>query len=115
MKYAFIYRNRRAWPISVQCRVLRVSVAGYHEHFVRRRDIGRRRHLSDEALLVHIRAVYAENRGAYGWPRIWRELRARSIRVGKLRVQQLMQRNGIRARGKRRFRIATTDSRQLNA
>jgi transposase InsO family protein len=57
------------------------------------------------------RAVYAKNRGAYGWPRIWRELRAQGIRVGKLRVQRLMQRNGIRARGKRRFRIATTDSR----
>jgi putative transposase len=111
MKYAFIYRNRRVWPISVQCRVLRVSVAGYHEHFVRRRDILQRRHLSDEALLVHIRAVYRENRGAYGWPRIWRELRAQGIRVGKLRVQQLMQQNGIRARGKRRFRITTTDSR----
>jgi transposase-like protein len=35
MKYAFIYRNRRVWPISVQCRVLRLSVAGYYEYFVR--------------------------------------------------------------------------------
>jgi transposase InsO family protein len=111
MKYAFIRRHRRVWPISVQCRVLRVSVAGYHEHFARRQDILQRRHLSDEALLVHIRAVYAENRGAYGWPRIWRQLRAQGIRVGKQRVQRLMQRNGIRARGKRRFRITTTDSR----
>jgi putative transposase len=32
--------------------------------------------------------------------------------VGKQRVQRLMQQHGIRARGKRRFRIATTDSRQ---
>jgi putative transposase len=36
MKYAFIQRNRRVWPISVQCRVLRVSVSGYHEHLARR-------------------------------------------------------------------------------
>jgi putative transposase len=55
--------------------------------------------------------VFAENRGAYGWPRIWRELRDRGIRVGKQRVQRLMQQYGIRARGKRRFRITTTDSR----
>jgi putative transposase len=33
------------------------------------------------------------------------------IRVGKLRVQRLMQQKGIRARGQRRFRITTTDSR----
>jgi putative transposase len=95
----------------VQCRVLRVSVAGYHEHFVRRRNIVERRHLSDAALLVHIRAAYAENRGAYGWPRIWRQLRSQGIRVGKQRVQRLMQEHGIRARGKRRFRVMTTDSR----
>ncbi len=72
--------------------------------------IAQRRHLSDAALLVHISAVYAENRGAYGWPRIWRQLRAQGIRVGKLRVQRLMQKHGIQARGKRRFRVATTDS-----
>jgi len=111
MKYAFIERNRRVWPISVQCRVLGVSVSGYHEHFARRRHILERRHLSDEAVLVHIRAVFAENRGAYGWPRIWRELRDRGVRIGKQRVQRLMQWHGIRARGKRGFRIATTDSR----
>ena len=70
MKYAFIGRHRRVWPIRVQCRVLRVSVAGYHEHMARRRDVAQRRHLSNEALLVHIRAIYAGNRGAYGWPRI---------------------------------------------
>ena len=74
MKYAFIQRHRRVWPISVQCRVLRVSVAGYHEHFVRRASAARRRHLSDDALLVHIKAIHAETRGGYGWPRIWKVL-----------------------------------------
>jgi len=73
--------------------------------------MAQRRHLSDEALLVHIRAAYAENRGAYGWPRIWRQLRAQGVRVGKQRVQRLMQQHGIQARGKRRFRVTTTDSR----
>jgi putative transposase len=110
VKYALIRRNRRLWPIRVQCQVLGVSVAGYHEHKARRLTIARRRHLSDEALLVRVRAVFAAHRGAYGWPRIWRQLRAEGVRVGKLRVQQLMQRQGMRARGKRRFRI-TTDSR----
>ncbi len=111
MKYAFIQRHKRIWPIRVQCRVLGVSVSGYHQHLARSREIARRRHLSDEALLVHISAAYAENRGAYGWPRIWRELVKRGIRVGKQRVQRLMQKHGIQARGKRKFRVTTTDSR----
>ena len=61
--------------------------------------------------MVHIRAVYAAHRGAYGWPRIWRELHAQGVRVGKQRVQRLMQQHSIRARGRRRFRVTTTDSR----
>jgi putative transposase len=113
VKYALIRRNRRLWPIRVQCQVLGVSVAGYHEHMARRLTIARRRHLSDEALLVHIRAVFAVHRGAYGWPRIWRQLRAEGVRVGKLRVQQLMQQHGIRARGKRRFRVTTASRHTL--
>ncbi len=110
MKYAFIQRHKRVWPIRVQCRVLWVSVSGYHQHLVRRREIAQRRHLRDEALLVHISAAYAENRGAYGWPRIRRQLSSQGIRVGKQRVQQLMQKHGIHARGKRKFRVTTTDS-----
>jgi len=109
-----VQRHRRVWPISVQCRVLRISLAGYHEHFVRKASGAQRRHLSDDALLVHIKAIHGESRGGYGWPRIWKELLAaalaRGIRVGKDRVQKLMQRHGIRARGKRRFKV-TTDSR----
>ena len=103
MKYAFIQRHRRVWPISVQCRVLRVSVAGYHEHLVRRRGEVQRRHLSNEGLLVHIRAVYATNRGAYGWPRIWRQLRAQGIRVGKQRVQRPTEIRSIAVRPESRW------------
>ena len=55
------------------------------------------------------KALHTETRGAYGWPRIWRELVARGIPVGKERVQKLMQLHGVKARGKRRFKV-TTDS-----
>ena len=94
LKYAFIERHRRVWPTSVQCRVLRASMAGYREHFVRRASAAQRRHLSDDALLVHIKAIHAETSGGYGWPRTWKELLARGIRVGKERVRKLMQLHG---------------------
>ncbi len=113
MKYAFIQRHRHAWPVSVQCRVLQVSAAGYHAHLVRRASDAQRRHLSDEALLVHIKALHAETHGAYGWPRIWRELVARGVSVGKERVQKLMQLHGIRAKGKRRFTVPTDSNHKL--
>ena len=60
------------------------------------------RRISDEALLVHVKAIHAEVKGEYGWPRMWKELLARGTRVGKERVRRLMQRHGIKARGKRK-------------
>ena len=107
MKCAFIKQHRRLWPVSVQCRILQVSAAAYQAHLVRRASDAQRRRLSDEALLVHIKALHAETRSAYDWPRIWRELVARGIAVGKDRVQKLMQLHGIRVKGKRRFKVTT--------
>ncbi|MGA2553110.1 MAG: IS3 family transposase, partial [Burkholderiaceae bacterium] len=107
VKYAWIERNRRIWPVSLACDVLGVSPSGYHEHRVR--QARPRRHHSNDALLVHIRAVHSESRGEYGWPRVWKELQARGIRVGKERVRKLMQLHDIRARSKRKYK-ATTDS-----
>ena len=87
-----------------------MSTSGYHEH--RRRALCRPHpggRIGNDALLVHIRAVHAESRGEYGWPRVWKQLLAQGIRVGKERVRKLMKQHGIRARGKRKFK-ATTDS-----
>lgn len=94
--------------MSLSCEVLGVSSSGYHEH---RRRSGKPhpRRIGNDALLVHIRAVHAESRGEYGWPRVWKQLLAQGIRVGKERVRKLMQQHGVRARGKRKFK-ATTDS-----
>lgn len=113
MKYAWIAKNRAAWPITLMCEVLGVSASGYFEH--RGRSAGTKpvasggKRVTNEALLAHIRAIHAEVKGEYGWPRIWKELLARGIRVGKLRVQRLMKMHGIKARGKRKF-VVTTDS-----
>lgn len=112
MKYAWIERNRRHWPVSLACQVLGVSPSGYHER--KRREAARggdgpRRSISNDALLMHIRAVHAEVKGEYGWPRVCKELLTRGIRVGKERVRKLMQLHGLQARCKRRYK-ATTDS-----
>ncbi len=114
MKYAWIARHKTYWPITLACEVLQVSASGYFEHW-RRKDAskpsraGANRRISDEALLVHIRSIHAEVKQEYGWPTMCKELVARGIRVGKERVRKLMQRHGIKAKGKRKF-VVTTDS-----
>ena len=88
-------------------------MSGYHQYAVRHtahhgRKPGRNG-LSEDALLAHILSIHAQVKGEYGWPRIWKELLARGIRVGKERVRKLMKLHGIKARSKRKFK-ATTDS-----
>lgn len=117
MRYAFIERHRNVWPVVVQCRVLEVSVSGYRQHRARgakppaAAPEGKR--LGDMALLANIRAVFHEMNGAYGWPRVWRELAARGLRAGKERVRKAMRADGLRARGKRKFRVTTDSSHGL--
>ncbi|MCW5641732.1 MAG: IS3 family transposase [Rhodoferax sp.] len=108
LKYAWIERHRTQWPVSLSCEVLGVSASGYHDH---RRRSGKPhpRRIGNDALLVHIRAVHAHSRGEYGWPRVWKQLLAQGVRVGKERVRKLMKQHGIKARSKRKFK-ATTDS-----
>jgi putative transposase len=114
VKYAWIASNKAHWPITLACEVLGVSASGYFEHG-RRKKLAKpskpdaRKRMSDEALLAHIRAIHAEVKGEYGWPKMWKELVARGHRVGKERVRRLMQLHGIRARCKRKF-VVTTDS-----
>jgi len=114
VRYAWIGSNKKVWPVSMVCDLLEVSTSGYFAHLRRQgtdkpSKPGANRRISNEALLAHIRAIHAEVRGEYGWPKMWKELVARGIRVGKERVRRTMQEHGIKARGKRKF-VVTTDS-----
>lgn len=106
MKYAWIERQRDAWPMEWMCEALNVSVSGYSAW---KRGGSCNKRLTDTQLLTVIRSVHEETRGAYGAPHVWEELKARGIPAGKERIRKLMQAHGIRARHKRRYK-ATTDS-----
>ena len=107
MKYAWIDGERRAYPLPAMCTTLAVSVSGYRAWKRGGKAQGTR--LRDPQLLALIRAIHAELKGAYGSPRMVRELRGRGFPASKERVERLMRANGIRARHKRRYK-ATTDS-----
>ena len=95
------------YPIAVSCHVLQVSCSGYFRW--RRSDGETSQRCSDELALAHIRAIHAELKGEYGWPRMYKELHAKGLRIGKERGRKLMASHGIRAKTKRKF-VVTTDS-----
>ncbi len=78
------------------CDILEVSISGYRA-WKRGGTPGRKR-LTDTQMLAVIRAIHAELKGAYGSPRMVRELRLRGFTASKERVERLMRENGIRAR-----------------
>jgi len=106
VKYAFIQRHEVKYPIGTMCRVLRASRSGYYQwrkgrvpqHIIRQQE-----------LLEKIKKIFQDSRGNYGSPRVLRELRKEGIVVNHKTVEELMKKNGIKAKTKKKFK-ATTDS-----
>ena len=107
MKYAWIDTQRKLFPLPAMCETLAVSISGYRAW--KRGGCPNRKRLTDAQLLALIEAIHKELRGAYGSPRMLREIKARGFPAGKERVERLMRENALRGRHKRRYK-ATTDS-----
>ena len=106
MKYCFIRENRGEFRVEKMCRVLSVSPAGYYSWFQRPVPC---RKLENERLLFEIRMVYENSRKTYGSPRVAAGLKQKGFTCSRNRVAKLMKENGIKAVGKRKYKV-TTDS-----
>ena len=116
MRFRVIEDHRGCWPVTLMCRVFRVSVAGYYVRRTSRFDAWRsrpesRRAVENRALLADIREVHAASGGRYGSPRVHAALRAKEGRTGRGRVERLMRKHGVRGLLARPRRVRTTDSR----
>ena len=87
--------------MSLKCRALVLARSGYYAHW-RRPESSRER--ENRALLTRIRLVHEQSRRTYGSRRVRAELLQTGIRCGVNRVARLMQRAGIRAVMRRRYR-----------
>lgn len=111
MKYAWIETQRKEFELAELGDALAVSASGYHSW--KRGGRPDRKRLTDTQMVALLKAIHAELKGAYGSPRMVRELRARGFPASKERVERLMRENGIRARHKRRFKAATDSKHTL--
>lgn len=109
MKFAFIKDHLLpAFPVEIVCEVLAVSRAGYYAWSKRPPSARARRR---EELAEKIQAVHEQNRKVYGSPRVCRALVAQGERVCENTVADIMHERQIRAKSKKKFVPATTDSR----
>jgi len=92
------------------CRVLRTSRSGYNAW--RKRGVTPRQ-IRQQELLAKIKKIYEDSRGNYGSPRILRELRKDGIVVNHKTVEELMKKNGIQAKRKKKFKATTNSKHNL--
>jgi putative transposase len=106
MRYAFIAAHVVQFPMRLMCRTLAVSRSGYYAWRKRRPS---NRSIRNHLLLQRIKEAHKKSRGAYGSPRIHRQLVADGERCGRGRIERLMSANDIRAKRRRKY-VVTTDS-----
>ena len=104
MRYAFVARHRTRYPTRVLCRVLGVSVSGFHDYLHRQ---SARTDDADAVLRTELRAIHAASNRSYGRHRLVRALRARNHAVGHKRVARLMAEERIQGKIKGRSRRKT--------
>jgi transposase InsO family protein len=77
------------------CNWLKVTPSGYYSWL--NRDVSQHT-LDDKILSTKIIQIHRDSRGAYGRPRVYKALKKQGIKVGKKRVERLMQEHGLQGR-----------------
>lgn len=106
MRFAFIERMRKAYPIEILCRVMGVSSRGYRAWRVRPPS---ERSRQDIVLSAHIRVQAKLCNFSYGRIRMTMELRDLGLSIGERRVARLMAANDIKVIRTHKYK-RTTDS-----
>ena len=106
MKFPFIEAEKMAFPLTLLCRVLQVSRAGYYAWKKRKKSA---RQIEDERLTKAMTEAHQKSRGTYGSPRLQAALRRQGKKHSRKRVIRLMKKAGLAASVRRRFQ-KTTDS-----
>ena len=78
--YRLIDAEEANYPISLLCRILRVSRSGYYDWKSRSPS---KRDREDAKLIERIREIHHRSRKTYGYPRVHAELRALGVRCSR--------------------------------
>ncbi len=106
MRYQFMEKQKKAWPITLMCDVLNVSRSGYYNWTGR--GLSEHERLNNE-LDRRIDAIFVEHRQRYGAPRIVAALHDEGLMYSENRIARRMRTLGLKAIQTKKFKV-TTDS-----
>jgi len=110
MRYSWIKKERKSYPLALLCRVLKVSTSGYYDRIDREpsRQQQRRNQIEQGAARSHF-----ESHRIYGYRKVWEDLAEQKIACCQETVRRVLQGLGLFSRIKRKF-VVTTDSKHSN-
>ena len=111
MKYAFIFRHKKTWPVGVQCKVLGVCRNSYYSY--QRRQALRPPDPEQDVLLHWVKRIAKASDDTYGSRRMKEALGALGYVVSRDKARNLMRETGVEVRFKKRFKITTNSHHQL--
>ena len=109
MRFDFIRQQKKAYPVTLLCKVMDVSRSGFYD-YMQSHDNSPGDLVGDPGLEARIKAIFRLSRSSYGSRRMLRQLRSEGFRIGRYKVRRLMRDLGLKAKVRRRFKV-TTESR----
>lgn len=105
MKYAFITRYKKTWPIDLMCRLLGVSRNAYYCFCQRQRNRAPDPEQLD--MLAAVKGIAEASDNTYGTRRMKRALNALGFAVGRQKARSLMREAGLAARYRKKYKVTT--------
>lgn len=105
MKYSFIARHKKTWPIDLMCRLLGVKRNGYYGYVKRQQN-----HPEDPEraeLIDWIKKVSEASRQTYGSRRMKKALNALGYPIGRTKTRRLMKEAGVWVRYRKKYKVTT--------
>ena len=101
---------KKAYPIALLCKVMRVSRSGYYARRGRSEAVRRK---ENHRLVPLVREFHRVSKGTYGARRISEDLQAAGVACGRYRARTLMGLAGVSARQHRKFKATTNSKHDL--
>jgi transposase InsO family protein len=105
-----IKQHEQEYAVRMMCRILKVSPSGYYDWDGRTPSVRER---DRERLDERVRAVFDAEKGRIGSPRVSRRLKTQGHTAGHNQVAESMVRQGLRAKGARKFKATTNSNHSL--
>ena len=104
MKFAWIQAEKATYPLTKLCRWLDVTRSGCYAWRARPESTHAR---EDRRLIVLVQASFEASKQRYGSPRVHEDLLDQEEHVSRKRVVRLMQKDGLKARRRKRYKLTT--------